>query len=97
MRLTATFTGAPGGQFATLLPCTTLFRSHVNDTTTDATVDLSASTVLEGALANYVFTATLSDASHGGTTIHTDRGDIAIADGATTGNLAIAPVSTAVT
>ena len=37
-----------------------------------------------------MFTATLSDASHGVTTIHTDQGDITIADGATTGTLVIA-------
>ena len=44
----------------------------------------------EGAGVDYVFTATLSDASHGVTTIHTDQGDITIADGATTGTLIIA-------
>ena len=44
----------------------------------------------EGAGADYVFTATLSNASHGVTTIHTDQGDIIIADGATTGTLTIA-------
>ncbi len=37
-----------------------------------------------------MFTATLSSASHGVTTIHTDQGDITIADGATTGTLTIA-------
>ena len=37
-----------------------------------------------------MFTATLSVASHGVTTIHTDQGDITIADGATTGTLTIA-------
>ena len=57
------------------------------DTVTPATVDLTASTVNEGAGANYVFTATLSNASEGVTTIHTDQGDISIADGATTGTL----------
>ena len=64
--------------------------AHVNDTITDATVNLSASTVIEGAVANYVFTATLSNASQGVTTIHTDQGDITIADGQTTGTLVIA-------
>ena len=44
----------------------------------------------EGSGANYVFTATLSAASEGVTTIHTDQGDISIADGATTGTLTIA-------
>ena len=53
-------------------------------------VGLSASTVDEGAGVDYVFTATLSSASHGVTTIHTDQGDITIADGATTGTLTIA-------
>ena len=55
-----------------------------------ATVDLTASTVDEGTGVDYVFTATLSAASHGVTTIHTDQGDITIADGATTGTLIIA-------
>ena len=37
-----------------------------------------------------MFTATLSNASQGVTTIHTDQGDITIADGATTGTLTLA-------
>ncbi len=45
---------------------------------------------MKAAGADYVFTATLSSASHGVTTIHTDQGDISIADGATTGTLTIA-------
>ena len=45
----------------------------VTDTSTDATVNLTASTVIEGAVANYVFTATLSNASHGVTTITPTR------------------------
>ena len=49
-----------------------------------------ASTVNEGSGASYAFTATLSNASEGVTTIHTDQGDISIADGATTGTLTIA-------
>ena len=64
--------------------------ANVTDTVTAATVNLTASTVDEGAGVDYVFTATLSDASHGVTTIHTDQGDITIADGATTGTLVIA-------
>jgi len=36
--------------------------------------------------ANYTFTATLSDASEGVTTIHTDQGDITIANGQTVGH-----------
>ena len=64
--------------------------ANVTDTITDATVNLTASTVDEGSGASYVFTATLSNASQGVTTIHTDQGDITIADGATTGTLTIA-------
>ena len=88
--LTATITGASGGNFENLVVGTATATAHVNDTITDATVNLSASTVLEGAVANYVFTATLSNASQGVTTIHTDQGDITIADGQTTGTLTIA-------
>ena len=62
----------------------------MSDTVTAATVSLTASTVDEGTGVDYVFTATLSSASHGVTTIHTDQGDITIADGATTGTLVIA-------
>ena len=56
---------------------------------TTAKVGLTASTVDEGTGVDYVFTATLSSALHGVTTIHTDQGDITIADGATTGTLVI--------
>ncbi|WP_210240630.1 DUF5801 repeats-in-toxin domain-containing protein [Mesorhizobium sp. B2-1-4] len=66
------------------------FGFAINDTTNDTTVNLSASTVSEGAVANYVFTATLSNASQGVTTITTDQGDITIANGQTTGTLTIA-------
>src|SRR5205807_1696581 len=38
---------------------------------------------------SYVFTATLSNASHGDTTIVTDKGNIVIGDGQTTGTLVI--------
>ncbi|WP_461331569.1 beta strand repeat-containing protein [Bradyrhizobium huanghuaihaiense] len=88
--LTAKITGTSGGNFENLVVGSGLATAHVNDTTTDATVDLSASTVLEGAVANYTFTATLSNASEGITTVHTDQGDITIADGHTTGTLVIA-------
>src|SRR5260370_2445617 len=64
--------------------------AQVTDTTTDATVNLTASTVDEGAGANYTFTATLSNASEGVTTITTDRGVITIADGQTVGTLVLA-------
>src|SRR5205814_6074058 len=88
--LTASDTGSAGGNFEHLVVGTATATAQVNDTTTDATVNLSASTVVEGAVANYTFTATLSDASQGVTTIHTDQGDISIADGASSGTLVIA-------
>jgi len=66
------------------------FTAHVNDTVDTTTVNLSASTTTEGAVANYVFTATLSNASHGVTTVVTDHGTITIADGQTVGTLTIA-------
>src|SRR5204863_275808 len=76
--------------FEHLVVGTATATAQVNDTTTDATVNLSASTVVEGAVANYTFTATLSDASQGVTTIHTNQGDITISDGQTVGTLVIA-------
>src|SRR6202043_2085296 len=88
--LTAHITGTTGGNFESLVVGTGTATANVTDTITPATVDLTASTVTEGANANYVFTATLSNASQGVTTIHTDQGDITIADGATTGALTIA-------
>ncbi|BCM21656.1 beta strand repeat-containing protein [Mesorhizobium sp. J8] len=88
--LTATIVSTSGGNFEHLVVGTGTATANVTDTTTDATVDLSASTVTEGAAANYVFTATLSNASQGVTTVHTDQGDITIADGQTTGTLTIA-------
>src|SRR6185312_5431894 len=88
--LTASLTGVSGGGFESLVVGTATATANVDDTVTTATVSLSASTVDEGAGVDYVFTATLSDASHGVTTIHTDQGDIVIADGATTGTLTIA-------
>src|SRR5205814_115513 len=88
--LTASDTGSAGGNFEHLVVGTATATAQVNDTTTDATVNLSASTVVEGAVANYTFTATLSNASQGVTTIHTDQGDITIANGASSGTLTIA-------
>ncbi len=79
-----------GGGFESLVVGTGTATANVDDTVTAVTVDLTASTVDEGGSADYVFTATLSSASHGVTTIHTDQGDISIADGATTGTLTIA-------
>ena len=88
--LTASITGVSGGGFESLVVGTGTATATVNDTVTAVTVDLTASTVDEGPAADYVFTATLSSASHGVTTIHTDQGDISIADGATSGTLTIA-------
>src|SRR5205823_2965399 len=85
--LSATITGTEGGNFEHLVVGTGSATAHVNDTTTDATVNLSASTTVEGATANYVFTATLSNASQGVTTIHTDQGDISTANVQTAGTL----------
>src|SRR5207247_1323479 len=55
----------------------------------DTTVDLSASTVSEGPSAGHTFTATLTNASQGVTTIHTDQGDITIANGQTSGSITV--------
>uniref|UniRef100_UPI001AEE097A immunoglobulin-like domain-containing protein n=1 Tax=Mesorhizobium norvegicum TaxID=1085774 RepID=UPI001AEE097A len=88
--LTANITGTSGGNFENLVVGTGTATANVTDTVTNATVSLSASTVAEGAGANYVFTATLSSASQGVTTITTDKGIITIADGQTTGTLVIA-------
>ena len=88
--LTAHITGVSGGNFESLTVGSGTATAQVTDTVTPATVDLTASTVNEGSGASYVFTATLSNASEGITTIHTDQGDISIADGATTGTLTIA-------
>src|SRR5205085_1548460 len=85
--LTANITGTSGGNFEHLVVGTASATAQVNDTITDATVNLSASTVLEGAVAKYTFTATLSNASQCVTTLHTDQGDITIANGATTSTL----------
>ena len=88
--LTASITGVSGGGFESLVVGSGTATATVDDTVTAVTVDLTASTVDEGGSADYVFTATLSSASHGVTTIHTDQGDISIADGATSGTLTIA-------
>src|SRR6202008_2361800 len=87
---TATITSATGGNFEDLEIGTASATSSVNDTITPATVSLSGSTTTEGPNANYVFTATLSNASEGTTTVHTDQGDITITNGNTTGTLTIA-------
>ncbi len=61
----------------------------VTDDADPVTVNLSASTAQEGGSATYLFTATLSSASQGTTTIVTDKGTITIADGQTVGTLSI--------
>src|SRR5947207_15804023 len=74
--LTATITSTSGGNFENLVVAGGgSATAHINDTITDATVTLTASTVSEGPSAAYTFTATLSDASQGVTTVHTDQGD----------------------
>ena len=72
---TATITSTSGGNFENLVVGTGSATAHVNDTIDTTTVNLSASTVLENAAdTSYVFTATLSNASQGVTTVHTDTG-----------------------
>src|SRR5436190_1685811 len=76
--LTAEITGVSGGNFENLTTGAAPATAHVSDTSTPSRVSLSGSSVQEGAAVNYVFTATLSNASHGVTTITTDQGDIVI-------------------
>src|SRR5258708_24724325 len=66
--LTATITGTSGGNFENLVVGTGTATAQVNDTITDATGALSATTVFEAAGTRYSSSATLSNASHGGTT-----------------------------
>ncbi|RWU27835.1 hypothetical protein DM813_00055, partial [Pseudomonas alkylphenolica] len=89
--LTATITGVNGPGFESLgiKAGSGSATSTVVDTLTPSTVSLSGSVQNEGPSAQYVFTATLSHASKGVTTITTDKGVITIADGATTGTLKI--------
>ena len=61
----------------------------VTDDADQVTVTLSGSSVSEGPSAAYTFTATLSSASQGVTTITTDQGVITIANGATQGTLVV--------
>ena len=89
--LTATITSASGGNFEQLNVGTASATAAIGDTTTPVTVNLSASTdVKDCDNAAYTFTATLSAASHGETTIVTDKGTIIIDDGKTTGTLVVA-------
>src|SRR5205085_11185144 len=70
--------------------CTSSPTTQLTQTTTNAPLAPPASPTRRSSDLNYTFTATLSDASHGVTTVHTDQGDITIANGATTGTLVIA-------
>ena len=60
----------------------------------DTTVNLSASTVFEGAIANYTFTATLTNPATTNITVITNQGVITILAGATIGTLVIASGNT---
>ena len=71
-----TITSVTGGNFESLLIGTATATASVTDTTDITTVSLSASSVLEGAGANYTFTATLSAIGQTDVTVHTDEGDI---------------------
>src|SRR5207248_1746644 len=88
--LTANITEPKSGRLEHIDGTTASATAQVNDTITDATVNLSASTVLEGAVANSTFTATHTLSLHDALPIYTDQGDITIANGATTGTLVIA-------
>ncbi|RWU27264.1 hypothetical protein DM813_00145, partial [Pseudomonas alkylphenolica] len=76
--LTATITGVNGPGFESLgiKAGNGSATSTVVDTLTPSTVSLSGSQQFEGPSAQYVFTATLSHASKGVTTITTDKGVI---------------------
>jgi surface adhesion protein len=88
--ISASISGASGGNFESLVVDPAPAQTSIVDTITPVTVGLSASTVSENATdTSYVFTATLSEDSHGVTTVHTDLGDITIADGARVGTLTI--------
>ncbi|SMP86267.1 hypothetical protein SAMN06313486_10236 [Epsilonproteobacteria bacterium SCGC AD-308-P11] len=84
-------TGYTGGtEFANIVTADT-GAVTISDTITPVTVDLTASAVNEDAEdTSYVFTATLSAASQGVTTVVTDQGTIEIADGETVGTLTVA-------
>ncbi|TXJ08264.1 MAG: hypothetical protein E6Q25_06005, partial [Acinetobacter sp.] len=64
--------------------------SHTTTPLITAIVNLSASSQIESHTAYYIFTATLSHASQGITTIVTSQGTIYITDGQTTGSISIA-------
>ncbi|WP_188752397.1 retention module-containing protein, partial [Marinobacterium zhoushanense] len=79
--------GTSGGDFDSL-DTTDTGAVTVNDTIDTTYVSLSAESVSEDD-ASATFTATLSNASQGTTTIETDMGTIVIGDGETTGTLVI--------
>src|SRR4029453_14166691 len=87
--LTATITAVSGGNFENLVGVGNSATAHIHDTIEAPTVTLTGSSVDEGAGPAYTFTATLSSASQGTTTITTDQGVITILDGETTGTLVV--------
>ena len=86
--LTATITSATGGNFESLVVGTASATAQIADTTDVTTVSLSTSDVTEDD-ASVTFTATLSNASQGQTTIVTDLGNITSGDGQSSGTLVI--------
>src|SRR3954467_9361710 len=86
--LTATITSASGGNFEDLQIGTASATAQIADTFDVTTVSLSTSDVTEDD-ASVTFTATLSNASHGVTTVVTDLGTITIGDGETPGTLVV--------
>src|SRR5205823_4746704 len=79
-----------GGNFENLVVGTAAATAHVDDTITDATVNLSASTVFRSEEHTSELQSLACVVCRVVTTIHTDRGDITIADGQTVGTLVIA-------
>ncbi len=81
-------TSATGGSFEQLSPSTTPVVTPVLDTVNSTTVTLSADVAsVSEAGGAIVYTATLSSASHGVTTVETTLGTITIADGEVKGEL----------
>ncbi len=83
--ITASITGATGGNYTTLDISDTA-TTNVTDTIDTTTVTLATSNVTEND-AGVTFTATLSNPGETAVTVHTDHGDIAIAAGETHGTL----------
>ncbi len=88
--VSATITGASGGNFENLTINPAPAVTNVTDTINTTQLSLSGSTVLEGAGANYTFTAALSNPSQGDTTVVTNQGTITIHDGQSSGTLVLA-------